>query len=96
MTARWQYKTLLVEFQKDGILGEKYIDEEETDTLLNEEGRNGWELVTAALVPEGMMFFCKRELLPGQEEKEEEAEDAETVEIEELPDSVPLGDIRIF
>jgi len=95
MTARWQYKTLLVEFQKNGILGEKYIDEEETEAALNEEGRHGWELVTATLVPEGMMLFCKRELQLGPK-ADDGAEEAEAVEAVELPDSGPLGEIRIF
>ena len=63
---QWQYKTILVGFQKDGLLGDKYIDEEETEAVLNAEGRYGWELVTATLVPEGMLFFCKKELLPGE------------------------------
>uniref|UniRef100_UPI004055F5BC DUF4177 domain-containing protein n=1 Tax=Candidatus Electronema sp. TaxID=2698783 RepID=UPI004055F5BC len=92
---QWQYKTLLVEFQKDGLLGEKYIDEDETEAVLNEEGRRGWELVTASLTPEGMMFFCKKELPPGQETEAAEDE-AETVEAEEVPDDGTLGSIRIF
>ena len=97
---QWQYKTILIEFQKDGLLGDKYIDEDETEAVLNAEGRHGWELVTATLVPEGMMLFCKKELLPGQEPEsmteEEAAEDDE--EDEELPedDGSGLGSIKIF
>ncbi|WP_417911808.1 DUF4177 domain-containing protein [Candidatus Electronema sp. TJ] len=94
--AQWQYKTLLVEFQKDGLLGEKYIDEDETEAVLNEEGRRGWELVTASLTPEGMMFFCKKELPPGSQQAETAEDEPETVEAEEAPDDGALGSIRIF
>jgi hypothetical protein len=90
---QWQYKTLLVEFQKDGLLGEKYIDEDETEAMLNEEGRQGWELVTATMMPEGLMLFCKRELQPSQQ-PEGAAEGVET--IVEAPDDGTVGSIRIF
>jgi hypothetical protein len=93
---QWQYKTILVEFQKDGILGEKYIDEDETEAVLNEEGRSGWELVTATLVPEGMMLFCKRELQPGQPQHADEPEEIEAAEAVDEPDGSGLGSIRIF
>jgi hypothetical protein len=83
-----------VEFQKDGLLGEKYIDEDEAEAVLNEEGRRGWELVTASLTPEGMMLFCKKELSAA--ERTEAEEEAETVEAEEVPDDGALGSIRIF
>ncbi|MCW5199714.1 DUF4177 domain-containing protein [Desulfobulbus sp. F1] len=89
---QWQYKTLLVEFQKDGLLGEKYIDEDETEAMLNEEGRQGWELVTATMMPEGLMLFCKRELQTSQQ-PEGAAEGVETVE---APDDGTVGSIRIF
>ncbi|WP_417910743.1 hypothetical protein [Candidatus Electronema sp. PJ] len=82
----------MIEFQKDGILGEKYIDEEETEAALNEEGRLGWELATATMVPEGLMLFCKRELKADGELEEIEAAEAEEVS----DDSTGLGDIRIF
>jgi hypothetical protein len=89
---QWQYKTVIIEFQKDGILGEKYIDEEETEAVLNEEGRLGWELATATMVPEGLMLFCKREL-----QTDRELEEIEASEAEEVPDNgTGLGDIRIF
>ncbi len=94
---QWQYKTILVGFQKDGLLGDKYIDEEETEEVLNAEGRQGWELVTATLVPEGMLFFCKKELLPGQESDNMAEEELEAEE-EEMPedDGSGLGSIKIF
>lgn len=96
---QWQYKTILIEFQKDGLLGDKYIDEDETEAALNAEGRHGWELVTATLVPEGMLLFCKKELLPGEEPESMAEEEAEAEEDEEeLPedDSSGLGSIKIF
>ncbi len=93
---QWQYKTLLIEFQKDGLLGDKYIDEEKTEAALNAEGRLGWELASTTLVPEGMMLFCKKELVPGQEPESVVEKDTE-VEQEELPnDSNGLGSIKIF
>lgn len=93
---QWQYKALLVEFQKDGLLGEKYIDEDETEAVLNEEGRLGWELVTATLMPEGLMLFCKKERQLGQLPEDAVEEEAETVEAEEVPDDGTVGSIRIF
>ena len=57
---RWQYRTLLFEFQKDGLLGDKYIDDEEVEELLNEQGALGWELVNVAMIQEGLLAFCKR------------------------------------
>jgi len=94
-TVQWQYRTLIVAFQKDGLLGEKYIDEEETEAVLNEEGRRGWELVTATLMPEGLMLFCKKERQPGQL-PDDAAEAAETVEADEVADDGTVGSIRIF
>jgi hypothetical protein len=62
---RWQYRTLLFEFQKDGLLGDKYIDDEEVEELLNEQGASGWELVNVALIQEGLLAFCKRSVPHG-------------------------------
>ena len=42
--ARWEYWTLKVEAQ--GLFGGN-ADENELDRLLNDAGRQGWELVTA-------------------------------------------------
>ncbi len=61
-TGQWQYKTIFFEFHKDGLLGDKYIDDEQVEFVLNEEGAVGWELVTVTMVPEGMITFCKRPL----------------------------------
>jgi len=57
----WQYRTILFEFQKDGLLGDKYIDDEEVETQLNEQGAMGWELVNVTMIQEGLLAFCKRQ-----------------------------------
>lgn len=57
---QWQYRTLLFEFQKDGLLGDKYIDDEDVEAQLNEQGTRGWELVNVAMIQEGLLAFCKR------------------------------------
>ncbi len=56
----WQYRTILFEFQKDSLLGDKYIDDEELETTLNEQGKSGWELVAVTPVREGILSFFKR------------------------------------
>lgn len=58
----WQYKTILFEFRKDGLLGDKYIDDDEMEDVLNEQGRNSWELVSVSPVQEGLLSFFKREI----------------------------------
>ena len=57
---RWQYRTILFEFQKDGLLGDKYIDDDEMEHVLNEHGKLGWELVSVTPVQEGLLSFFKR------------------------------------
>jgi len=57
---RWQYRTLIFEFQKDGLLGDRYIDDEEMEKTLNEQGRAGWELVSATMVQDGLLTLLKR------------------------------------
>lgn len=56
----WQYRTILFEFQKDSLLGDKYIDDEELETTLNEQGESGWELVAVTPVREGILSFFKK------------------------------------
>jgi Domain of unknown function (DUF4177) len=56
----WQYRTILFEFQKDGLLGDKYVDDEEVEKVLNEQGEQGWELVSVTAVQEGLLTFFKR------------------------------------
>ena len=58
----WQFKTILFEFQKDGILGDRYIDDDEMEKVFNEQGRQGWELITVTPVQEGLISFFKRAL----------------------------------
>ena len=58
----WQYRTILFEFQKDGLLGDKYVDDEEVEKVLNEQGSQGWELVSVTAVQEGLLTFFKRAL----------------------------------
>jgi len=57
---QWQYRTILFEFRKDGLLGDRYIDDEEVESLLNEQGTMGWELVNVSAIQEGLLAFCKR------------------------------------
>ena len=66
----WQYQTILFEFQKDGLLGDKYIDDEEVENLLNEQGKLGWELVNVTSVQEGLLAFLKKQR-PGAVNQEE-------------------------
>ena len=65
----WQYRTNLFEFTKDGLLGDKYVDDEEMEKTLNELGQKGWELVSVSLLQDGLLVFLKR---PAQEEATEE------------------------
>lgn len=70
----WQYRTILFEYQKDGLLGDKYIDDEEMEKILNEQGEQGWELVSVTSVQEGLLAFFKKVLLPAR--KQPAGEDA--------------------
>ncbi len=56
----WQYRTILFEYQKDGLLGDRYIDDEEVEATLNEQGQSGWELVSVTQIKDGLLAFCKR------------------------------------
>lgn len=60
----WKYQTILFEFQKDGLLGDKYIDDEDVENHLNEQGKLGWELVNVSSVEEGLLAFLKKEIQP--------------------------------
>lgn len=61
----WQYRTILFEFTKDGLLGDKYVDDEEMEKALNELGGQEWELVSVSLLQDGLLAFLKR---PAQED----------------------------
>lgn len=58
----WQYKTVLFEFKKDSLLGDRYIDDDEMEKVLNELGRKEWELVSVTPVQEGLLAFFKQAL----------------------------------
>ena len=57
---RWQYRTIVFEFQKDGLLGDRFIDDEGVENTLNEQGRAGWELVSATTIQDGLLTLFKR------------------------------------
>ena len=56
----WQYRTIVFEFQKDGLLGDRFIDDEGVEKTLNEQGHNGWELVSATMIQDGLLTLLKR------------------------------------
>ncbi|NLX18276.1 MAG: DUF4177 domain-containing protein [Desulfobulbus sp.] len=56
----WQYQTVLFEFTKDGLLGDKYVDDEEIEKALNQLGGRGWELVNVTLLKDGVLVFLKK------------------------------------
>jgi len=62
----WQYRTMLFEFTKDGLLGDRYVDDEEMEKTLNQMGQDSWELVDVSLLQDGLLAFLKR---PVGEEK---------------------------
>lgn len=57
---QWRYRTILFEFAKDGLLGDKYIDDEEVEKTLNELGTRSWELVSVSLLQDGLLAILKR------------------------------------
>lgn len=56
----WKYRTILYEFTKDGLLGDRYVDDEEMEKNLNEMGELGWELVNVTLLQDGLLTILKR------------------------------------
>ncbi len=58
---RWQYRTIIFEFAKDGLLGERYINDEEMEAALNKQGEKGWELVNVVMIQEGLLAVLKKE-----------------------------------
>lgn len=56
----WEYKTILFEFSKDGLLSDRYVDDEEMENNLNQLGQQGWELVNVSLLQDGLLAFMKR------------------------------------
>jgi hypothetical protein len=65
---RWQYRTIVFEFQKDGLLGDRFIDDEGVEKTLNEQGREGWELVSATMIQDGLLTLLKRPEEEGETE----------------------------
>jgi hypothetical protein len=55
----WKYRTILFEFTKDGLLGDRYVDDEEMEKSLNEMGALGWELVNVTLLQDGLLAILK-------------------------------------
>lgn len=62
----WQYRTMLFEFTKDGLLGDKYVDDEEMEKTLNQLGGKGWELVSVTLLQDGVLAFLKKPVQEGR------------------------------
>lgn len=56
----WEYKTILFEFSKDGLLSDRYVDDEEMENNLNQLGQQGWDLVNVSLLQDGLLAFLKR------------------------------------
>lgn len=56
----WQYQTVLFEFTKDGLLGDRYVDDEEMEKTLNKMGLQSWELVNVSLLQDGLLAILKR------------------------------------
>ena len=56
----WKYRTILFELTKDGLLGDRYVDDEEMEKTLNEMGALGWELVNVTLLQDGLLAILKR------------------------------------
>ncbi len=73
----WQYRTNLFEFTKDGLLGDKYVDDEEMEKTLNELGRQEWEMVSVSLLQDGLLVFLKR---PAPEDAEFAVEQSRVAE----------------
>ncbi|MCL1981083.1 MAG: DUF4177 domain-containing protein [Proteobacteria bacterium] len=61
---QWQYRTILFEFTKDGLLGDKYVDDEEMEKTLNQMGGQGWELINVTLLQDGVLGFLKKPVQP--------------------------------
>ncbi len=88
---QWQYRTILFELQKDGLLGDKYIDDEEVEALLNEQGAMGWELVNVTMIQEGLLAFCKRQITEAAMVIQQEEVRQPAVANVEMVDSEPVS-----
>jgi len=77
---RWSYKTVHYDLQKEGLLGNAFLDESEVELSLNEYGKAGWELVSILETQEGLLAVFKQPIGLGQKVRFDE---------EELPPSRP-------
>lgn len=68
----WRYRTIVFEFKKNGLLGDRFIDDEEVESTLNEQGRIGWELVSATMVQDGLLTLLKQPVFDGVNRQKEE------------------------
>lgn len=82
----WQYRTELFEFTKDGLLGDKYVDDEEMEKTLNQLGSQEWELVTVTMLQDGVLAFLKR----GAQGKRSEVETPPSRTVEPAEPSSPV------
>ncbi|WP_456384451.1 hypothetical protein [Desulfolithobacter sp.] len=87
---RWVYRTILFEFQRDKLLGDKYINDEEVEKTLNEQGTRGWELVGVTTTQEGLLAICKR---PDGLQADDEDHDAPASASEPDCDAVEKEDV---
>nr|WP_320012793.1 DUF4177 domain-containing protein [uncultured Desulfobulbus sp.] len=65
----WQYQTVLFEFSKNGLLGDRYMDDEEIEKTLNTLGKEGWELVNVSLLEDGLLAILKQPHVEQQSSK---------------------------
>lgn len=92
---QWQYRTILFEFQKDGLLGSQYVDDEIMEKTLNEQGELGWELVSVTAIAEGLLAFCKRPVRAGATvDVSIEKEPQETETPEEYTENITVASIQ--
>lgn len=73
----WSYKTVHFDLQKEGLLGNAFLDESEVERSLNEYGKAGWELVSILETQEGLLAVFKQPIAIGRtadllEEEEDE------------------------
>jgi len=90
----WQYRTNLFEFTKDGLLGDKYVDDEEMEKTLNELGGQEWELVSVSLLQDGLLVFLKRPMLEGTEAAIEQPRIIEPIAAPPVVESRPVDFYR--
>ena len=93
---QWQYRTILFEFQKDGLLGDKYIDDEEVEILLNEQGARGWELVNVTMIQEGLLAFCKRAAITTERDVQPEKTQRSVATKKLMPDPEELVSAEVL